>query len=328
MDPWNRFGLIWVNTWGYPTEFAIAGGTGTPADLAGGCPAAVVMIHSFSAADPSDPATIAGRWLTQGAFVYFGSVNEPYLHAFRKPGLVADLALRGVPLSAALRQVESEPLGRPWRLVYLGDPLYRIPVTTPPQGAATAADFAGAGQAGRLSPDSWRGLAPAYAAWPAVVVEAPSDGPAPGDDAPADRRLRWCLDAAVAELTVRSRVAVRRGGPDWRPVLTGLTREQLDPRLRPAFDELIIEVLSQAGDWDDLQWRLSRIPPAQRRPRAWAAMENAAVFRLARAVRDSDPQRRRDRIKELLEEVRRAAWPDGSRFPAQFAERAAAEGAR
>src|SRR5262249_60764650 len=78
MDPWNRFGLIWVNSTGEPTDFSIAGGPGRPADVPGGCPAAVVLIHSFSAADPADPATIAGRWLTQGAFVYFGSVNQPY----------------------------------------------------------------------------------------------------------------------------------------------------------------------------------------------------------------------------------------------------------
>ena len=127
MDPSNRFGLIWLNSSGGPAHFAIGGGPGRPADVPGGCPAAVVMIHSFSAADPADPRTIAGRWLDQGAFVYFGSVHEPYLQAFRRPGLVAELAAEGVPLSAALRQGESEPFGRPWRLIYLGDPLYRIP---------------------------------------------------------------------------------------------------------------------------------------------------------------------------------------------------------
>ena len=84
------------------------------------------MIHSFSAADPADPATIAGRWLTQGAFVYYGSVNEPYLLAFRPASVVAELAAAGVPMAAALRQSEVEPFGRPWRLIYLGDPLYRI----------------------------------------------------------------------------------------------------------------------------------------------------------------------------------------------------------
>ena len=171
MDPSNRFGLIWLNSSGGPTHFAIGGGPGRPADVPGGCPAAVVMIHSFSAADPADPRTIAGRWLAQGAFVYFGSVNEPYLQAFRRPGLVAELAAEGVPLSAALRQGESEPFGRPWRLIYLGDPLYRIPGRKSPPAM----------NAGRLEPDSWRKLAPAYADWPVADVAAAV--PAPVDDA-------------------------------------------------------------------------------------------------------------------------------------------------
>ena len=52
-------------------------------------------------------------------------MNEPFLLAFRRPRLVADLIEAVVPLVAALRQGESEPFGFPWRLVYLGDPLYR-----------------------------------------------------------------------------------------------------------------------------------------------------------------------------------------------------------
>ena len=73
------------------------GGPGRPADVPGGFPASVVMIHSYSAADPADPGTLAGRWLAQGAFVYFGSVNEPLLVAFRRPALVAELAAGGCP---------------------------------------------------------------------------------------------------------------------------------------------------------------------------------------------------------------------------------------
>ena len=99
---------------------------GRPSDIPRGVPAAVAMIHSFSAADPTDPQTIAGRWLAQGAFAYFGAVNEPFLLAFRPPGLVAELVSAEVPLVAALRQGELEPFGFPWRLVYLGDPLYHL----------------------------------------------------------------------------------------------------------------------------------------------------------------------------------------------------------
>ena len=38
MDPVNRFGLIWINSSGGPSEFSIAGGPGRPADLPGGLP--------------------------------------------------------------------------------------------------------------------------------------------------------------------------------------------------------------------------------------------------------------------------------------------------
>src|SRR5271157_3305246 len=111
---------------GHPASFRSRGGGGIPADLPRGRPTAVSIIHSFSAADPFDPSTLAGRWLENGAYVYYGSMNEPYLHAFRCPKLVAELVAVEMPLSAALRQGEHELFGRPWRLVYLGDPLYQF----------------------------------------------------------------------------------------------------------------------------------------------------------------------------------------------------------
>jgi hypothetical protein len=305
MDPYNRFGLIWVNSTGGPSDFSIAGGPGRPADLPGGRPAAVVMVQSNSAADPADPRTIAGRWLAQGAFVYFGAVKEPYLGAFRMPGLVADLAVRGVPLSAALRQGESEPFGRPWRLIFLGDPLYRL--------SATGRDER------RLRPEAWRRLDAAYADWPAVDVGVPA--PLPGEPA-ADRRLRWCHEAAIAELAGDLRAAARKPGLDWRLIVKQIPRESLDPPLRPAYDELLIDALSGSGDWDELHARLARIPPAGRGPRVWAALETGAMFRLARALRDPSPERRLARINGLRDEVSRLNWPPGRPFPRQFAERA------
>ncbi len=53
----------------------------------GARPTVVSIIHSFSAADPLDPSTIAGRWLENGVYIYFGAMNEPYLNAFRCPKL-------------------------------------------------------------------------------------------------------------------------------------------------------------------------------------------------------------------------------------------------
>ena len=97
-DPVNRFGWIMVNSSGV-REFSIPGGSGIPADLPRGRPTAVSIIHSFSATDPVDPSTLAGRWLENGAYVYYGAMNEPYLHAFRCPKLVAELAAAEIPLS-------------------------------------------------------------------------------------------------------------------------------------------------------------------------------------------------------------------------------------
>ena len=100
-------------------------------------PTAVLIIHSFSAESPDDPETIAGRWLANGAFAYFGSMNEPFLQAFRPPGLVASFLAENLPVVAAVRRTPAEVGGQPWRLVYFGDPLYRVrpPSATPPAGS-------------------------------------------------------------------------------------------------------------------------------------------------------------------------------------------------
>ena len=54
-----------INSSGGPTEFNLPGGAGQTGDVPWTAPAAVLMIHSFSAADPLDPGTIAGRWLAK-----------------------------------------------------------------------------------------------------------------------------------------------------------------------------------------------------------------------------------------------------------------------
>jgi hypothetical protein len=229
VDPVNRYGLVLFNSSGGPDQFSIAGGPGRPGDVPRGVPTAVLMIHSFSAADPLDPQTIAGRWLDQWAFVYFGSVWEPFLPAFRTPRLVADLAAAGIPLAAALRQGELEPFGFPWRLVYLGDPLYRLraPLTAKPgQTVAKAApdrpkrylgghpssdraksrddDPSQSPYTGRLTPNEWRKPTPTNDDWPFIEIEpAPASSIQafpPGDRDSDRKRLNWCLDAAIGEL--------------------------------------------------------------------------------------------------------------------------------
>ena len=73
-------------------------------------PAAVLMIHSFSAADPTDPGTIAGRWLANGAFVFFGSMNEPGLQAFlQDPSLAGDATAEEIEFLKKLTFTRNRP---------------------------------------------------------------------------------------------------------------------------------------------------------------------------------------------------------------------------
>jgi hypothetical protein len=80
------------------------------------------MLHSFSAADPYDPDTIAGRALWGGAYFYFGSAWEPFLESFQTPRYVAARVALGEPWTEALRVHNAEFASRPWRLLAIGDP--------------------------------------------------------------------------------------------------------------------------------------------------------------------------------------------------------------
>src|SRR5207253_2742495 len=96
------------------------GGDGQTADVPETSPTAVLMIHSFSATEPFDPDTLAGRWMANGAFVYFGAMNEPYLQAFRTPALVTSFLSDNLPVVAAVRKTGGEMYAQPWRLLYFG----------------------------------------------------------------------------------------------------------------------------------------------------------------------------------------------------------------
>ena len=175
--------------------------------------------------------------------------------------------------------------------------------------------------AGRLEPESWRKLAPAYADWPVAEVAVPARPAALDDEPTDDRLLAWCREAAISELTSGHSAAADRPGPDWRTALKAVRRERLDPRLRPVLDDLLIDALSRSGEWDELHARLALIPPVECRPRVWAALETGAMFRLARAARDPDAERGFVRRSRLWDEVIRLAWPAESGFPAQFIKR-------
>jgi len=258
--PRSRFGLLMLNSSGDPESFSIQGGTGLPTDVPYGPPAVISMIHSFSAARPNDPATVAGRFLDHGAFVYYGSMNEPYLTAFRTPFLVAQLIAVGTPLSASLRQGPHEHFGQPWRLVYLGDPLYQILPTSPSR------------RIDRLTGEEWDQIsADQLVPLPAVVRIAPSPT---GDD--AAEALDWSRAAAPLALG-----SSREAGPiaEALPkVLLSIDRDRLDPPRRAILDELLIDQATGAGPGEPWAFlgRLLQIPPEDRSPRVWRTIETAA----------------------------------------------------
>ncbi|MBE9184885.1 hypothetical protein IQ270_09220 [Microcoleus sp. LEGE 07076] len=125
--PW-RFDLILMNSKGYPKSFQVGNGDASVDDIPKlQFPAAIHMIHSWSASDPDDANTVAGRWLQNGAYAYVGSVNEPLLSAFIPPKIMVDRLKRGAPFLIAARQLESPP----WKVATIGDPLMSIAKPTP-----------------------------------------------------------------------------------------------------------------------------------------------------------------------------------------------------
>jgi hypothetical protein len=229
--PGNRFGLVMLNTSGSPTDFILPGGPGKTGDIPPSLPTAVLTIHSFSASAPFDPQTLAGRWLANGAFLYFGAMHEPFLQSFRPPGMVAGLIAEGLPLSAALRRNPPEPFGQPWRQVYLGDPLYQLQPRErrPPRLA------------------DWDRLA----AWPAYHTL-----PQPEARAPDEARLDWALKTALELL---QRGARPPGRLDLPAALLAIDRQRLAVGLRPVYDSLLVDTLLEANRRDELLERLWRI---------------------------------------------------------------------
>jgi hypothetical protein len=305
LGPVSRFGWFQVNSSGGPKQFSIVGGAGRPSDLPRGDPAAVSMIHSFSAADPRDPATLAGRWLENGAFVYFGSMNEPYLQAFRTPGLVLALAAAPMPLAAALRQSELEPFGRPWRLVYLGDPLYTLQFS--PGGARSGQDRQPPGPLATLGSGGLR--------LEGTLLSA--GGPAPSFEGDAGARLDACMTAALQSLCRRDGPPDVR--PDWPAVLRGIDRRALAPPLRAVRDELTIDAFLAAGDTEHLLGVLLKIPPPEAGRRIGLAIESLLMARLmGLASAGLLPQ-----AMDLWDVMLGRPWPADSEFPAHFTERLA-----
>jgi len=116
------FDLMMLNTSGGAFHFDVRGKGGSD-HLSMGRPRIYHMIHSFSAQKWDNIHSLAGRALIGGGYWYFGSVDEPYLHAFAQPtGMVAKY-LAGTPLAFAARHQPGHPMYKPWKLILFGDPL-------------------------------------------------------------------------------------------------------------------------------------------------------------------------------------------------------------
>jgi hypothetical protein len=85
-------------------------------------PAMVHFIHSFSLQNAAGEKTIGGRWLENGAYCYYGSMDEPFLGAFLPAQMVVTRLLLGAPFAASVRQDDT----RPWKLNLFGDPMMTL----------------------------------------------------------------------------------------------------------------------------------------------------------------------------------------------------------
>ncbi|MDP8263725.1 MAG: hypothetical protein P9M13_10560 [Candidatus Ancaeobacter aquaticus] len=119
----NFFNFIFVQSSGSSKSWA-----GTVDDIPDSVPVIVYFSHSYSAANFYDPQTIAGRWLANGAYIYLGSINEPMNAAFQKSIHIASAIKKNYPLGKAFQRKEylMKNFAKPWRLIYIGDPLCKI----------------------------------------------------------------------------------------------------------------------------------------------------------------------------------------------------------
>jgi hypothetical protein len=85
-------------------------------------PAALHIVHSWSAEFPALRKSVGGRWIERGVFAYAGSVHEPYLSAFVPTPKLAARLVSGAPFGVAVR-IDG---GQLWRVAVLGDPLFTL----------------------------------------------------------------------------------------------------------------------------------------------------------------------------------------------------------
>jgi hypothetical protein len=125
-------GLIFVNSSGNAEFFDLKPGQGKPDDVPFlRVPSMVHFVHSWSATNPLNRDTVAGRWLERGVFAYMGSTYEPYLQSFVPTPKVTQRLMVAMPFGAAVRIDNAEA----WKLAVIGDPLYVLSRQLPRAGS-------------------------------------------------------------------------------------------------------------------------------------------------------------------------------------------------
>jgi len=255
----EAFDWIWVNSSGGVHYWDLAGRRAAPADMAIGHAYLMYIVHSFSAAAPHRPDTLAGRAIAGGAWWYFGSVHEPYLNAFVLPTGFALKTAAGTPLAFAARRTPGHPLYRPWKTFLVGDPLFALRDEPAERKPGVPLDEA------RPIPEdaSLRDRAVLGRTDLAQAAMAALEDPAdltPGDLAQACYQLTLAPGAG-ARLAELPAAEARR-----HPIAAALVREAVLRRFdEAAADEdvtaatpLISRMLALASDADDLSTRLKR----------------------------------------------------------------------
>ena len=158
--------------------------------------------------------------------------------------------------------MEREPIGIPWKLIYIGDPLYRV---TPRN------------QAPRRSGD-WA----ATDAWPLF-----REGALPSGEATADARFAWALQATMVRAT---REGANRPLAEIVGIASAIDRNLLEPSFRKLFDDLLADLLFLGGRYRELRTRVAHLPRTERTPYANRMAESAAVIELHKATRSSFDQ--------------------------------------
>ncbi|MGD1914685.1 MAG: hypothetical protein ACFCBV_00655 [Phycisphaerales bacterium] len=117
-------GFIAMNTKGRMSEFHLSPGRAAGRDVPVlRRPAALYVVHSFSAQRPGVSTSVAGSWFSRGAFAYTGSVDEPGLQSFVPQVTYAARLGSLFPFGAAGRE---DGMLENRKLAVFGDPLWML----------------------------------------------------------------------------------------------------------------------------------------------------------------------------------------------------------